>query len=84
MLSGVLRSKVAIRMHIHIIRVFAKRKEMLLTNKDIVIQLQHIESRVSSHDGDIQLIFPHLKQLLAPPQLPRRWIGFRRTNETDS
>lgn len=84
MLSGVLRSKVAIRMHIHIIRVFAKLKEMLLTNKDILIQLQQIESRVSSHDGEIQLIFQHLRQLLAPPQPPRRRIGFRRTNEGDS
>jgi len=33
MLSGVLKSETAVRMHIQIIRVFAKMKEMLLTDK---------------------------------------------------
>jgi len=39
MLSGVLKSETAVRMHIQIIRVFAKMKEMLLTDK---IRVQHI------------------------------------------
>ena len=37
MLSGVLNSKTAIRVHIQIIRVFAKMKELLLTHKDILL-----------------------------------------------
>ena len=37
MLSGVLNSAVAVQVHIQIIRIFTKMKEMLLTNKDILL-----------------------------------------------
>jgi len=81
MLSGVLNSETAIRVHIQIIRVFAKMRELLLTHKDILLQLEKIEKKLTGHDEDIQLIFQYLKQLLNPPQPPRRKIGFRRKGE---
>ena len=81
MLSGVLNSEIAIRVHIQIIRVFAKMKELLLTHKDILLQLEKIEKKLTGHDEDIQLIFKYLKQLLNPPQPPRNKIGFRTKNE---
>ena len=81
MRSGVLNSEIAIRMHIQIIRVFAKMKEMLLTHKDILLQLEKIEAKLSNHDAEIRLIFQYLKQLLNPPQKPRPRIGFRKGNE---
>ena len=81
MLSGVLNSETAIGVHIQIIRVFAKMRELLLTHKDILLQLEKIEKKLTSHDEDIQLIFQYLKQLLNPPQPPRRKIGFRRKGE---
>ena len=81
MLSGVLNSETAIRVHIQIIRVFAKMRELLLTHKDILLQLEKIEKKLTGHDGDLQLIFQYLKQLLNPTQPPRRKIGFRRKNE---
>ena len=81
MLSGVLNSETAIRVHIQIIRVFAKMRELLLTHKDILLQLEKIEKKLSKHDEDIQLIFQYLKQLLNPQQPPLRKIGFRRKNE---
>jgi hypothetical protein len=68
-------------MHIQIIRVFAKMKEMLLTHKDILLQLEKIEKKLSGHDEDIQLIFKYLKQLLNPPQQPRKRIGFKTSNQ---
>jgi hypothetical protein len=81
MLSSVLNSETAIRMNIQIIRVFTKMREMLLTHKDILLQLEKIETKLSRHDEDIALIFRYLKQLLNPPQPPRRKIGFRRNEE---
>jgi len=81
MLSGVLNSEIAVRVHIQIIRVFSKMKEMLLTHKDILLQLEKIETKLSGHDEDIQLIFRYLKELLNPPQQPRTKIGFKRSNE---
>ena len=81
MLSGVLNSETAIRVHVQIIRVFAKMRELLLTHKDILLQLEKIEKKLAGHDEDIQLIFQYLKKLLNPPHPPRRKIGFRRKDE---
>lgn len=82
-LSGVLNSETAIRVHLQIIRVFARMKELLLTHKDILLQLEKIEQKLSGHDENIQVIFKYLKQLLNPPQPSRPKIGFRRKNEKE-
>ena len=81
MLSSVLNSETAIRVNIQIIRVFTKMRELLLTHKDILLQLEKMEKKLTRHDEDIALIFEYLKQLLNPPQPPRNKIGFRRKNE---
>ena len=64
MLSGVLNSETAIRVHIQIIRVFARMREMLLAHKDILLQLEKIEKKLTGHDEEITLIFKYLKKLL--------------------
>jgi ORF6N domain len=63
MLSGVLNSETAVRVHIQIIRVFAKMRELLLTNKDILLQLEKMEKKPTGHDEDIAVIFKYLKQI---------------------
>ena len=78
MLSCILNSERAVAVNIQIIRIFTKMKEMLLTHKDILLQLQKIETKLTAHDHDIQLIFNYLKKLLHPPQQPRARIGFNR------
>ena len=77
MLSSVLNSSTAIKVNIQIIRVFTRMKEMLLTNKDILLKLEQLENKVSRHDENIQMIFEALKQLLTPPLKPRKRIGFK-------
>ncbi len=77
MLASVLNSDRAIEVNIQIVRIFTKMKEMLLTNKDILLKLEQLENRVSSHDENIKMIFEALKQLLNPPQGPRKRIGFK-------
>jgi hypothetical protein len=81
MLSGVLNSPVAIKVHIQIIRVFAKMRVLLLTHKDILLQLEKLEKKFEGHDEQIQLIFEYLKELLNPPQPTRNPIGFRTKRE---
>jgi phage regulator Rha-like protein len=83
MLANVLRSERAIQVSIQIIEIFVKIREMLLTHKDILLQLEKMEKKLTGHDDDIQLIFKYLKQLLTPPQSPRPKIGFKRKNERD-
>lgn len=84
MLSSVLSSKMAIEVNIQIIRVFTKMREMLSTNKDILLKMEQLEKDLVKQDGkqkkneeDIQVIFKALKQLFNPPQPPRERIGFK-------
>lgn len=77
MLASVLNSDRAIEVNIQIVRIFTRMRQMLLTNKDILLKLEQLENRVSSHDENIKMIFEALKQLLNPPHEPRKRIGFK-------
>jgi hypothetical protein len=77
MLANVLRSEQAIKMSIRLIEVFVKIREMMLTNKDILLKLEGIEKSVNEHDENIQVIFEALRQLLDPPKEPRKRIGYK-------
>ncbi|MCF8373220.1 MAG: ORF6N domain-containing protein [Bacteroidales bacterium] len=81
MLSSVLNSDTAIDVNIQIIRVFTRMREMLLSHKDILLKLEQMEQQVSKNSEEIQMIFNALKQLLNPPQEPRKRIGFRAEEE---
>jgi phage regulator Rha-like protein len=83
MLANVLRSERAIQVSIRIIEIFVKIREMLLTHKDILLQLEKMEKKLTGHDEDIALIFEYLKKLLNPPQMPRNKVGFRRKDEKE-
>ena len=77
MFSNVLKSGRAIEMSIKILDVFVKFREMLLTHKDILLKLEQIEKKITGHDEEIQMIFSALKELIDPPQEPRKKIGFK-------
>ena len=77
MLSSVLRSEQAILVNIHIIRVFTRMRELLLTHHEVLQKLEELEGRLSTHDEEIQAIFDHLTALVSPAQRPGRPIGFK-------
>jgi len=81
MLSGVLNSDIAIEVHVRIVRIFTKLREMLLTHKDILLKLEQMEKQVIANSDDIQNIFAALRELLNPPQKPRPPIGFKLTGK---
>lgn len=83
MLSAVLNSAIAIQVHIQIIRIFTKMKELVLTNKDILLKLEKMEKDVTENKQDIALIFQALKQLLDTPKPKRRMIGFKQSEEDE-
>ena len=78
MLSSVLNNSTAISVNIQIIRVFTKMRELMMSNKEILLQLEKAEKKLTKHDEDITLIFQYLKKLLNPPQPSRERIGFRK------
>jgi len=81
MLSSILSSERAILVNIHIIRVFTRMREMLLTHKDVLLKLEQLERKMANHDDDIRLIFDYLKELLNPKPGPMRKIGFKHKKE---
>ena len=81
MLSSVLNSDRAIMVNIQIIRIFTRMRQLILTNKDILLKLEKLEREVSGHDEKIRLIFEYLKQLLTQPKPERAQIGFKQKNK---
>lgn len=77
MLSNVLKSGRAIEMSIKIIDVFVKLREMILTQKDIMLKLEVLEKQTSENNESIQLIFEALRGLLASPKQDLEPIGFK-------
>ncbi|MBK9761251.1 MAG: hypothetical protein IPO90_15090 [Flavobacteriales bacterium] len=63
MLSNVLRSERAVLMSIQIIRVFTRMREMLLTHKDLLLDLERLRNTSKEHGGKIQVIFRYVKQM---------------------
>jgi phage regulator Rha-like protein len=76
MLSSVLNSERAIQVNIAIMRVFVRLREIMATHKELALKLAKLEERLESHDEQIQTIFEAIRQLMAPPEKPRKRIGF--------
>ena len=77
MLSSALNSKRAIQVNIVIMRAFVKLREILLTHKELAHKLAELERKIDKHDKDIGLIFEAIRQLMEPPEKPKRLIGFK-------
>lgn len=77
MLANVIKSQRAILMSIKIIEVFVKFREMLVSQKDLLLKFEQLEKVIVQHDDDIQSIFRALKQLIQQKNEPREPIGFK-------
>ena len=76
MLSSVLSSERAVNVNIAIMRAFVKLREALETNRELAQKFEELEKRVGKHDKEIAAIIDAIRQLMAPPEKPRREIGF--------
>ncbi len=76
MLSSVLNSERAVKVNIAIMRAFVKLHETLDTNRELARKFAELERRVGKHDEEIAAILEAIRQLMAPPEKPRREIGF--------
>ena len=76
MLSSVLKSDRAIKVNIAIMRAFVKLRQLLNVNRELAKKFSELEQRVGKHDEDITAIMEAIRQLMAPPEKPRREIGF--------
>jgi len=76
MLSSVLNSERAIKVNIAIMRAFVELRQILETNRELAKKFSELERRVGKHDEEIDAILEAIRQLMAPPDTPRREIGF--------
>ena len=74
MLSSVLRSARAIRVNIAIMRAFVRLRQMLQSNSDLARTLEALERK---YDGQFEVVFQAIRELMAPPTPSRKRIGFR-------
>ncbi len=76
MLSSVLHGKRAILINILIIKVFVKLRDILANHKELALRIKELEMRIEKHDDAISAIFEAIRQLMLPPEKPKRRIGF--------
>ena len=73
MLSSVLKSPKAIAVNIEIMRAFVRLRRLIASNKKLARRLEELEA---STDTRFRQVFEAIRQLMAPPNPPKRPIGF--------
>ena len=76
MLSSVLKSERAVKVNIAIMRAFVRPRQTLETNRELAQKFAELERRIGKHDEEIDAIIEAIRQLMVPPEKPRREIGF--------
>ena len=76
MLSNILKSERAEKVSLLIVDTFVKLREMLLSHKDLLLEMEQIRKKVAGQDDKIELIFEYLKQFIKGQEKPRKKIGF--------
>jgi hypothetical protein len=66
MLSGILNSPRAIQVNIAIMRTFVRLREILSTNKALAKKLADIETKMTNHDKQFEIVFEAIGQLMSP------------------
>lgn len=79
MLSSVLNSARAIAVNIHIMRVYTKLREMIITHKDLLLELEEMKKNISAQDERIDMVFDYLTKFITQEEEkePIRKVGFK-------
>ena len=82
MLSCVLNSQRAIEVNLRIVRVFVRIRKMLLSHKDLLIEIKEIRKKLLGHDEKIELILDYLTKFVTEQEKPkpRPRLGFKQRN----
>src|SRR5271165_4863121 len=77
MAATVLNSERAIEMSVFVVLAFVRMRRAIAENRHILTKLAELERRLESHDADIQDLIEAIKELMTPPDPPRKRIGFQ-------
>ncbi len=74
MATSVLNTPEAIEMSLFVVRAFVKLRQILASHADLAAKLEELEAK---YDGQFQIVFEAIRQLMEPPEEdPRPKIGF--------
>ena len=76
MLASVLSSQRSVEVSVFVVRAFVKLREKLSAHRKLAQKLTELERKIETHDERIRSLFNAIRQLMVPPELPRRRIGF--------
>ena len=74
MLSSVLKSSRAVQVNIQIMRTFVRLRQMLASNETLIERLDKLEE---NYDAKFKIVFSAICQLMNPPAVNEKAIGFR-------
>jgi ORF6N domain-containing protein len=77
MAATVLNSERAVEMSVFVVRAFVRLRGMLATNRKLAGKIYELENRLDTHDSTIQDLIEAIKELMTPPDPPRKRIGFQ-------
>jgi hypothetical protein len=83
MLASVLKSAIAIKMNIAIVRAFVALKQMAVNYREIADKVSELRSRIDEHDIQLNQIYDALENLLNEKVSQKKWeererIGFKK------
>jgi hypothetical protein len=57
-------------------RAFVRLREALALHKELAHKLNDLERKIESNDESMRMLFEAIRQLMTPPEHPRKEIGF--------
>ncbi|MBC7816399.1 MAG: ORF6N domain-containing protein, partial [Planctomycetaceae bacterium] len=76
MAANLLNSPRAVEISVFVVRAFVKLRQLVLAHKDLAGKLDQLERKVGSHDEAIKQLVAAIRQLMAPPDPPKKEMGF--------
>ena len=77
MAATVLSSPRAVQVSVFVVRAFVRLREIALAHRELSTKLHELEQKVGQHDSQIRSIIDAIRRLMAPPEKPKRRMGFR-------
>ncbi len=77
MAANVLRSRRALEMSVYVVRAFVRLRHMVALHHELADRLKEIEARIGKHDEDLKAIISAIRQLMLPPEKPKKEMGFK-------
>jgi hypothetical protein len=72
MAASVLNTPVAVAASIQVVRAFVRLRQLLATSAEFAQRLKDLEAKYGEHDKQLVLVFEAIRQLMAPPEEPKR------------